>query len=147
MPLPLPSVGLESSEIVPRDQAAAPLIVNGSGSVLSIRRDATTAEVAVRPIELVAIARRSYGPSPVDVVWNSHSQGAALATQAVDQVPAPAGEIWIVTEVTVSTLSEVEVRSVTGPRSGVPGSVTVVWRPLKLPAVPNSDPGFVLCAV
>ena len=62
--------------------------------------------------------------------------------QAVVQVLAPAGEVWKTTE--PMPRSEVATAlSITVPRSGVPGSVSVTATVLKLAALLNTEPGFV----
>ena len=65
--------------------------------------------------------------------------------QTVVQVLAPAGEVWKTT--LAMPRSEVATAlSITVPRSGVPGSVSVTATVLKLAALLNTESGFVVPA-
>ena len=64
--------------------------------------------------------------------------------QAVVHVLAPAGEVWKTTEL-MPRLEVATALSITTPRSGVPGSVSVTATVLKLAAALKVWFGFVLC--
>ena len=93
----------------------------------------------------MATARTSRRPSVTVVVSKEQLYGEVLAVQAVVHVFAPAGEVSNITE----PMPRPEVAtalSITTPRSGVPGSVSVTATVLKLAAALKVWFGFVLAA-
>ena len=81
----------------------------------------------------MATARTSRRPSVTVDVSHEQLYGEVLAVQAVVHVFAPAGEVSNVTE-PMPRLEVATALSITTPRSGVPGSVSVTATVLKLEA-------------
>ena len=93
----------------------------------------------------MATARTSRRPSVTVDVSHAQLYGEVLAVQAVVHVLAPAGEVSNVTE-PMPRLELATALSITTPRSGVPGSVSVTETVLKLAAALKVWFGFVLWA-
>src|ERR671925_376750 len=97
-----PSAEFESTEIVPRTTAPeAGAVTEPEGLLLSTRTLPTAADVSELPALSVVITRRSYSPSPRDVVSSDTEYGALVSAEPMFvQLPVPAGERWNCAEAT-----------------------------------------------
>src|SRR5919108_595223 len=97
-----PSAEFESTEIVPRTTAPeAGAVTEPDGLLLSTRTLPTAADASELPALSVVITRRSYSPSPRDVVSSDTEYGALVSAEPMFvQLPVPAGERWNCAEAT-----------------------------------------------
>src|SRR5919197_3004373 len=142
-----PSVALALTVTVCRSGVPGS-VMPAVGAVLSTRRFVTAEEVTVAPRLFWAIARKSKSPSETLVVSNEQEYGLVVSVQTSVQVPAPAGDRWILTDETEdpSSPSPAFACSVTVPRRYWPGSIIVAVR-LKAFEAPNELPGLAPAAV
>src|ERR671922_199309 len=97
-----PSAEFESTEIVPRTTPPADgAVTEPDGLLLSTRTLPTAADASELPALSVVITRRSYSPSPRDVVSSDTEYGALVSAEPMFvQLPVPAGERWNCAEAT-----------------------------------------------
>src|SRR5919108_729203 len=123
-----PSAEFESTEIVPRTiPPALGAVTEPVGLVLSTRTFATAADVTELPALSVVITRRSYSPSPRDVVSSDTEYGALVSAEPMFvQLPVPAGERWNCAEATPEPPSAEFASTEIVPRTTAPalGAVT-----------------------